>query len=139
MSDEQVTRRCFVRGTAVLGAGVVVASVAGGKDEEPKTITLSFADHGDLTRVGGTVEAKLPDGLPILVACVDDGKYVCVQLKCTHQGADLTYDAKKKLFCCPAHNAEFDLDGSPVNGPTKRALGRYDANGAVVVSTKRQE
>lgn len=139
MSDEQVTRRCFVRGTAVLGAGVVVASVAGGKDEEPKTITLSFADHGDLTRPGGSVEAKLPNGMPILVACVDDGKYVCVQLKCTHERADLAYDPKKKLFCCPAHNAEFDLDGNPVSGPAKRPLDRYDSTGAVIINTKRQE
>ena len=138
MSDEHVSRRCFIRGTATLGAGVVVASMASGKgdDDDEKSVTISFFDNPELKKVGGSAEAELPDGTPILVAQVEEGKFVCVQLSCTHQKSQLDYDAKAKLFHCPAHDSRFDLEGKPLNGPATKPLACYTADGAVVVQSK---
>ena len=96
-------------------------------------MAFPFSEYKELKSVGGSAEGQMPDGMPVIVARVEEDKFVCVSIKCTHQNCDLLYDKKKKLFQCPCHNSAFDLEGQPVGGPARRALKVYAAEAAVVV------
>jgi nitrite reductase/ring-hydroxylating ferredoxin subunit len=134
-------RRFFASGAAVCGAGLVVrsAEAAAREKEQPKLIALPFGEYKDLARVGGFVEAELPDRTEVIVAHVEQGRFVCCSLRCTHANCKVTYDAKNKRFACPCHNSQFDLDGKPIAGPARKPLTRFETEPAVVVRTGGKE
>ncbi len=51
--------------------------------------------------------------------------FIVYDPRCTHLGCPYRWDADKKLFLCPCHNAVFAVDGRVVSGPPPRALDRY--------------
>jgi len=46
----------------------------------------------------------------------DGEKVAAFQVECPHLKCTVNYDAAKKLFYCPCHRAEFNLDGTRVDG-----------------------
>ncbi|CAA9283542.1 MAG: hypothetical protein AVDCRST_MAG56-3921 [uncultured Cytophagales bacterium] len=62
---------------------------------------------------------------PIIVARKNDGTFVAVSKDCTHQGAQVTYQAASDRFNCPLHNSNFSPTGSVLNGPATSALKQY--------------
>ncbi len=134
MNDARVSRRRFMTGSALVGAGVVVSVPARAADEEEvEVIAFPFSEYDELTKVGGWVDEELEDGTEVLVARVDENKFVCVSLKCTHQNCDLEYNAKSKVFDCPCHQSSFDLNGKPTGGPATKPLQKFPAEMACVI------
>jgi cytochrome b6-f complex iron-sulfur subunit len=138
MPDENVSRRDFLeqagRGAA-FAAGAVVLGGAGAARaaDDPKLVALPLGEHQELAKVGGYVEAEMPDGTEIIVAKVDDDKFACCSLRCTHANCKVTYDKQAKQFVCPCHHSQFDLTGAVVHGPARKPLRSFAAEAAVVV------
>ncbi len=44
---------------------------------------------------------------------------------CTHLGCIIGYDSAKRIFHCPCHGSEFDLNGINVTGPAPKPLAEY--------------
>ena len=53
--------------------------------------------------------------------------FIVFDPRCTHLGCPYRWNADKKLFLCPCHNAVFNVDGQVVSGPPPRPLDRYAA------------
>jgi len=51
--------------------------------------------------------------------------FIVFDPRCTHLGCPYRWNAEKKLFLCPCHNAVFNVDGRVVSGPPPRPLDRY--------------
>jgi menaquinol-cytochrome c reductase iron-sulfur subunit len=51
--------------------------------------------------------------------------FIVFDPRCTHLGCPYRWNADKKLFLCPCHNAVFNVDGRVVSGPPPRPLDRY--------------
>jgi menaquinol-cytochrome c reductase iron-sulfur subunit len=51
--------------------------------------------------------------------------FIVFDPRCTHLGCPYRWNADKKLFLCPCHNAVFNVDGQVVSGPPPRPLDRY--------------
>lgn len=71
----------------------------------------------ELQTVGGWIPATKPSGFQYIVAHVEEGCYVAVARRCTHQGALVAYDPGRGQFVCPLHASVFDPDGTVVGGP----------------------
>ena len=84
-----------------------------------------------LGKAGAQVKVQLP-GLsdPILVWRTEIG-FGGVSLRCTHDGAQVQYNAEKGWIDCLANHCRYRLDGSVLEGPTTRPLRVYlvDLNG----------
>ncbi|GAC1311664.1 MAG: Rieske (2Fe-2S) protein [Mucilaginibacter sp.] len=52
--------------------------------------------------------------------------FTAVQVICTHQGANIGYNASQGLFICPAHGSEFSQSGQVVQGPALAPLQKYN-------------
>jgi cytochrome b6-f complex iron-sulfur subunit len=126
-----------VAGSAVVGSIVDLTRVPlakartkvasfGAKDVQEVPINLT--DNPDLAPVGGTYHLEFEDlQRDILVAHVTPGQFVGVDLKCTHRGCDVSYQAEGKKFYCPCHGSEFDLYGRVTKGPAGKPLQYYHA------------
>jgi nitrite reductase/ring-hydroxylating ferredoxin subunit len=68
----------------------------------------------------------------------DSGGFYAMTNKCTHQGVALN-NYSGSSFHCPAHGADFDINGAVLDGPTSKALQHYSmctlASGNVGVET----
>ena len=51
--------------------------------------------------------------------------FIVFDPRCTHLGCPYRWNADRKLFLCPCHNAVFSVDGQVVSGPPPRPLDRY--------------
>ena len=55
-----------------------------------------------------------------------DGKnFTVFDPRCTHLGCPYRWDASKKQFLCPCHNASFGIDGKVLAGPPPRPLDTF--------------
>ena len=65
------------------------------------------------------------DGLGKVGAFRDsDGTLHAVSLRCTHLGCLLRFNGAERSWDCPCHGSRFDVDGSVLEGPAVRPLGR---------------
>jgi Rieske Fe-S protein len=65
-----------------------------------------------------------------------DGGIEALSQRCSHQGCLVTWNAAENEFRCPCHRGAFDRTGTPIAGPPKRPLERYETrteNGSVQV------
>jgi glycine/D-amino acid oxidase-like deaminating enzyme/nitrite reductase/ring-hydroxylating ferredoxin subunit len=53
-----------------------------------------------------------------------DGTLHAVSLRCTHLGCLLRFNGAERSWDCPCHGSRFDVDGSVLEGPAVRPLGR---------------
>jgi cytochrome b6-f complex iron-sulfur subunit len=137
MADEQVSRRGFLGASAALGSSLGAGLLIGGGEakgeDTPEIVALTLGDHKDLAPVGGSTTARMPDDVEIIVAHVEQDRFACCSVRCPHANCEVLYDPKSKRFVCPCHNSQFDLDGTVLKGPARRALRHYDSDAAVVV------
>ncbi len=95
-------------------------------------LLIKPSDFPALAKVGGFVTLNTTAG-KIVVARVDDQKFVAVGAVCTHKGGPIEYDNDAKQFFCPWHKSRFDLDGAVVKGPARVALPNYKEETATVI------
>lgn len=116
-----------------VGDGAATPTVAPAKSEvKPNELLIKMSDFPALATVGGFVTLDTTAG-KIVVARVDDQKFVAVGAVCTHKGGPIEYDATEKLFFCPWHKSKFAQDGAVVKGPAKVAIPHYMEENAAVI------
>ena len=95
-------------------------------------VLIKPSDFPALAQVGGFVTLNTTAG-KIVVARVEQSKFVAVGAVCTHKGGPIEYDKDAKEFYCPWHKSRFDLDGGVLKGPAKIALPHYKEETATVI------
>ncbi len=82
-----------------------------------------------MRQVGGAVKVRnsdLPDEL--IIARVEENRFVIASLLCTHRGVELEYDRENTRFKCPSLGSSvFALDGANVSGMARKPLRTYEA------------
>lgn len=120
------TRRTF---NLVL-CGAAVELVACGSSAPSVTpagnqVTLGFAQFPALMAAGGAVVVDVKDKFPIAVVRTGGATATALSATCTHAGCIV--DASSSALHCPCHNADFDLTGAVLRGPTVIPLPVYAA------------
>ncbi|MEB3292767.1 MAG: Rieske 2Fe-2S domain-containing protein [Synechococcales bacterium] len=67
------------------------------------------------------------------------GKLIGVSPFCTHKNCVVNWDAKKQVFVCPCHEAEYSPEGKVLKGPAQLPLKRYEVkiqNNAFLIKPK---
>ena len=70
----------------------------------------------------GTARLVQAGGRPILVLCLEPGRFRGFSAICTHLGCVVKWDGAARRILCPCHAGVFGPDGSVVSGPPPRAL-----------------
>ena len=75
-------------------------------------------------RIPADAPAPLPAGDPGVIVRLPDGRYVCFDAVCTHEGCRVGWDARDGVLLCPCHGAAFDPadHGAVLAGPTNVPL-----------------
>lgn len=90
-------------------------------------VTLSYAQFPALTAAGGSAVVDVQDKFPIAVVRTGDATAVALSATCTHQACILQFEASANQLHCNCHNADFDLTGAVLRGPTIIPLPVYGA------------
>jgi cytochrome b6-f complex iron-sulfur subunit len=90
-------------------------------------LTLTYAQFPALATAGGGVVVEVQGGFPLAVVRTGDATAVALSATCTHAGCTLQYEANRSLVHCNCHNADFDLGGAVLRGPTTIPLPLYAA------------
>ncbi len=126
-----------VAGSAIVGAiGEITraplakartkVALFGAKDV--REVPIELTDAPELGAPGGSYHLEFEDlQRDILVAHVSPGKFVGVDIKCTHRGCDVDFKPDEKKFFCPCHGSEFDQYGRVTKGPAQKDLNYYHA------------
>ena len=133
-------RRKFLETTCKSGLGLLLgvtaldlskiptakATVRQGDDPNIREIPILLIDTPELDNVGGIYHFQV-DFLEkdLLVVRKSMMTFITVDIKCTHKGCDVGYDAENTCFLCPCHESRFELDGQIRNGPAEKPLGSY--------------
>ena len=92
-------------------------------------LTVDLAAEPTLRQIGGAVKVRntdLPDEL--IIARVEESRFVIASLLCTHRGVELEYDQESAQFQCPSLGSSvFALDGANVSGMARKPLRSYEA------------
>ena len=80
-------------------------------------LTLGYAQFPALMSPGGA----------IVVVRTGDTTAVALSATCTHAGCTVGYDAPRDRIHCDCHDANFDLEGKVLGGPTSIPLPVYAA------------
>jgi nitrite reductase/ring-hydroxylating ferredoxin subunit len=72
--------------------------------------------RGGIVRIGGKVIGAYRD---------EQGQYHFVKPVCTHVGCDLVFNEGDRVWDCPCHGSQFDVDGSVIHGPACKDLEVY--------------
>ncbi|GAB3996810.1 hypothetical protein GCM10028807_40350 [Spirosoma daeguense] len=146
-SNEQpvMPRHTFFRllGTSI-GAFLLTQSASGCAWEENPTVegeaiqkvdfTLRLDDNANqnLATKGGYVVVN-----NVLVAQTNDGKFLAVSSKCTHEGTRLVYRAAQNEFYCALDLSRFDASGKVIAGPAAKPLSVYTIDSNLTAGTLR--
>lgn len=91
------------------------------------TVTIDLARAPSLAGAGGS--AMITDQqrkIHILVFRPEKRRYVALSSRCTHGGAGLTYNHRKRFVQCTSFgHSIFRLDGTVDKGPARAALKSY--------------
>ncbi|MCU1281275.1 MAG: Rieske (2Fe-2S) domain protein [bacterium] len=90
-------------------------------------LTLTYAQFPALAMAGGGVVVDVKGGFPLAVVRTGDATAVALSATCTHAGCILLYQANRSEMHCDCHNADFDLGGAVLRGPTSIPLPVYTA------------
>ncbi len=55
-----------------------------------------------------------------------NGELMALDMRCTHAGCSVIWQAQDAAFVCPCHGGRFDRDGAVVEGPPKLPLVRLE-------------
>jgi cytochrome b6-f complex iron-sulfur subunit len=120
-------RKLFITLMGKAAAGGVLATCFGAcsKDTESRdldfTIDLSASENSALQANGGS---RMVNG--VVVARTNDGEFIAVSARCTHQGTTVQFEGSNNRFRCPNHGATFGINGVVTNGPARANLQRFD-------------
>jgi len=134
------SRRALLGGLVAGGLALSLQQVLEADEpqaNEPLQIVLSFREHRELSRVGGSQVIESPRG-KLIVARVDESSFVALSAICTHKGCEVEYRANAKEFVCPCHGARYGLDGLVRRGPAKKPLAQFNAEAALVLRSRPQ-
>jgi nitrite reductase/ring-hydroxylating ferredoxin subunit len=96
---------------------------------EASTLSIDLEKAGELRKVGSA--AAIVDGrrnFDIIVVRLGRRQFVALDRSCTHNGAQCTYDNKRRaLRCTSLNHAEYDLKGTLLHGRTHGNLRAYEA------------
>ncbi len=110
-----LSRRSALRqGLALLSLPLLARCAAEPPRTPPLKIALSELEGGARVRalVGSVpVEVRLEQGLPRARS-----------LLCTHQGCEVSWEPGRQRYSCPCHEALFDAEGIPIEGPAHEPL-----------------
>lgn len=146
---EQIHRREFIarnfEGVALAGAclcglsgcatftkvGTTPTLPRGAYALEPRARFTVFLEKAvALAPVGGS--AKVVDvalAEPLIIARVEQDRFVVTSLRCTHRGVELEYQPSQTRFrCASLGHSKFALDGSTLGGPARRPIKTYAAS-----------
>lgn len=133
-------RRKFIENTCKSGLGLIlgvaaldlatvpsaIATSRAGQDTELREIPILLIDTPELENVGSVYHFQIDDlDKDLLVVRKSMGTFITVDVKCTHKGCDIGYDAENSCFLCPCHESRFELDGSVKNGPAEKPIASY--------------
>jgi Rieske Fe-S protein len=94
-----------------------------------REIPILLIDTPELEKVGGIYHFQVDDlEKDLLVVRQKQGKFLAVDIKCTHKGCDVGYDAENSCYLCPCHESRFEFDGTVRNGPAERPLQSYQTS-----------
>lgn len=144
MSDKEISRRDFIKGTAtvigsLIGAVIAIPSIgfmlspalraednSGTIDLGPLenyTIGVPTRFETTLTRVNGWERTATNYGL--FVVKKSDTEVRVFSDICTHLGCRVSWHADQKHYISPCHDGHFDIVGNVVSGPPPRPLDEY--------------
>jgi len=133
-------RRKFLENTCKSGLGLLLGVAAldltkiptakatprKGPDPDIREIPILLIDTPELENVGGIYHFQVDElEKDLLVVRKSMVTFVTVDIKCTHKGCDVGYDAENTCFLCPCHESRFELNGEVRNGPAAQPLGSY--------------
>ncbi|MCX6911194.1 MAG: Rieske 2Fe-2S domain-containing protein [Verrucomicrobia bacterium] len=140
-----ISRRKFIGGAAVAGAGACVcglsgcatftktgntsAILGGAYTVENNKVKITLDKVAELGNIGGSVkivDARLPQ--PIIIARIADADYAVMSIKCPHRGAEVEYKHDAKTFrCASLGHSTFATDGKLLKGLASRSLTKFEA------------
>lgn len=144
MSDKEISRRDFIKGTAaviggLIGAVIAIPSIgyllspALRAEEDTDTIDLGPLENYPIgvptrfettrTRVNGWERTATNYGL--FVVKRSDSEVRVFSDICTHLGCRVSWHADQKHYISPCHDGHFDIVGNVVSGPPPRPLDEY--------------
>lgn len=96
---------------------------------EDNILTIDLSKESNLSKVGEAVKIihkGISDGL--IIARVEDRRFVIASLLCTHRGVELEYDHSQASFeCSSLGGSTFTFDGKNASGPADKPLKIYEA------------
>jgi len=96
----------------------------------PDTVTVVLNKATPLATLGGAgkiIDPALRD--PLIIARVENDKYVVTSLLCPHRSVELEYQPDNKRFrCASLGHSKFALDGHKLGGPAPRGIKVYAAS-----------
>ncbi len=141
-NDGEISRRRFLGYVVSVISGVVGAAIATpliGYFLSPawrkgKTQLIPIANTSDIP-VGEptfvTYEERIRDGWYVStlskgawILNKNNQEFIVFDPRCTHLNCPYYWDKEKKIFQCPCHNGQFDIDGNVIGGPPPRPLDR---------------
>jgi succinate dehydrogenase/fumarate reductase iron-sulfur protein len=113
------SRRIFAFGAL----GAAVASVTGFVAYRPKV----WLNVGTLESIPSDTVIAFQEGeRNAFIRKTPDGEVVALSQRCSHQGCVLNWNAAQNEFLCPCHRGVFDRTGTPLSGPPRRPLERFE-------------
>ncbi len=100
------------------------------KVEPPDKLAVVLSKAPSLAAAGKAVKIIDPAlAEPLIIARVEQDKFVVASLRCTHRGVELEYQADQKRFCCASiGHSRFALDGHKLGGPASRPIKVYPSS-----------
>jgi len=144
MSDKEISRRDFIKGTAaaiggLIGAVIAIPSIgfmlspALRAEDDSDTIDLGPLENYPIgvptrfeltrTRVNGWEWTATNYGL--FVVKKSETEIRVFSDICTHLGCRVSWHADQKHYISPCHDGHFDILGNVVSGPPPRPLDEY--------------
>lgn len=98
--------------------------------------------------VSGEIVARLQPDVPLHVPQagawlwqpIPNGDTAALDDRCSHLGCRANWNPNRRLFECPCHGSEFDIEGKVVRGPATQSMSRLtvtkEANGNLSLKEK---
>jgi len=140
--EHAVSRRQFAT-----FCGCAAVALAAGVPLKQKLLTPPEAGASldvaglDEVRAGEALQFNYPTAdHPCLLIRFSEDDFAAYNASCTHLMCPVHYDGESNKLVCPCHHGFFDArNGSPLAGPPRRSLPRYEVNvtdGRIVVGPK---
>ncbi len=123
--ENDMTRRDFLRTLTVIGtsATAVMAVAAVAAPPTPKAKGEVIGKVSDF-KPDQFKKVVLQNGQSLYVRKNGAG-FLALSDKCTHKGCPVTWAADTKVFKCPCHGGQFDINGKNIAGPPPTPLATY--------------